>query len=139
MGGKARIDFYGSSELLKKLERAGANVEKCIVDALQKSVEKPKNEMLDFIRTLPFETMHGHHPTGQTEDSFVTELKQEKGQIFLKVGFDIKKGGIAAIFLNYGTPKIAPSFFIDNAVEHNIDEIKRAQIDALNKAFEELL
>lgn len=131
MGGKARIDFYGSSELLKKLERAGANVEKCIVDALQKSVEKPKEEMLDYIRQ--------HKLTGQTEDSFTTEIKHEKNKVYLKVGFDIKKGGIAAIFLNYGTPKIAPSWFIDNAVENNLDEIKRAQIDALNKAFEELL
>lgn len=131
MGGKARIDFYGSSELLKKLERAGANVEKCIVDALQKSVEKPKQEMLDYIRQ--------HKLTGQTEDSFTTEIKHEKNNVYLKVGFDIKKGGIAAIFLNYGTPKIAPSWFIDNAVENNLDEIKRAQIDALNKAFEELL
>ena len=131
MGGKARIDFYGSSELLKKLERAGANVEKCIVDALQKSVEKPKQEMLDYIRQ--------HKLTGQTEDSFTTEIKHEKNKVYLKVGFDIKKGGIAAIFLNYGTPKIAPSWFIDNAVENNLDEIKRAQIDALNKAFEELM
>lgn len=130
MGGKAKIDFYGSSELLKRLEAAGANVEKCIVDALQKSVEKPKEEMLQYIRR--------HKLTGQTEDSFTTEIKHEENKVYLKVGFDIKKGGIAAIFLNYGTPKIAPSFFIDNAIDHNIDEIKRAQLEALNKAFEEL-
>lgn len=130
MGGKSKIDFYGSSELLKKLERAGANVEQCIVDALQKSVEKPKEEMLQYIRQ--------HKLTGQTEDSFTTEIKHEGNKVYLKVGFDIKKGGIAAIFLNYGTPKIAPSYFIDNAIEHNIDEIKRAQLEALNKAFEEL-
>lgn len=130
MGGKAKIEFYGSSELIKALERAGANVEQCIVDALQQSVEKPKEEMLQYIRQ--------HKLTGQTEDSFTTEIKHDGNKVYLKVGFDIKKGGIAAIFLNYGTPKIAPSFFIDNAIDHNIDEIKRAQLEALNKAFEEL-
>ena len=130
MGGKAKIDFYGSSELLKRLEAAGANVEDCIVEALQKSVEKPKEEMLQYIRQ--------HKLTGQTEDSFTTEIKHDGNKVYLKVGFDIKKGGIAAIFLNYGTPKIAPSWFIDNAIENNIDEIKRAQVEALNKAFEEL-
>lgn len=130
MGGKAKIDFYGSSELLKKLEKAGANVEQCIVDALQKSVEKPKAEMLDYIRQ--------HKLTGQTEDSFETEIKHEGNKVYLKVGFDIKKGGIAAVFLNYGTPKIKPSFFIDNAIENNIDDIKRAQIEALNEAFKGL-
>lgn len=130
MGGKARIDFYGSSELLKRLEAAGANVEQCIVDALQKSVEKPKEEMLQYIRQ--------HKLTGQTEESFTTEIKHKRNKIYLKVGFDIKKGGIAAIFLNYGTPKIAPSFFIDNAIDNNIDEIKREQLQALNEAFEGL-
>ena len=130
MGSKAKIDFYGSSELLKRLEAAGANVEKCIVDALQKSVEKPKEEMLQYIKQ--------HKLTGQTEESFTTEIKHEGNKIYLKVGFDIKKGGIAAIFLNYGTPKIAPSFFIDNAIDHNIDEIKRAQLQTLNEAFEGL-
>ena len=112
------------------MEAAGANVEKCIVDALQKSVEKPKEEMLQYIRQ--------HKLTGQTEESFTTEIKHEGNKIYLKVGFDIKNGGIAAIFLNYGTPKIAPSFFIDNAIDHNIDEIKRAQLQALNEAFEGL-
>lgn len=130
MGGKSRIDFYGSSELLKRLEAAGANVEQCVVNALEKSVEKPKAEMLEYIRQ--------HKLTGKTEQSFTTEIKHEGNKVFLKVGFDIKKGGIAAVFLNYGTPKIAPSFFIDNAIEHNLDEIKRAQLQALNEAFEGL-
>lgn len=125
-----RIDFYGSSELLKKLEKAGANVEKLVVDALQKSVEKPKAEMLDFIRQ--------HKLTGETENSFTTEIKQEGDKVYLKLGFDIKNGGLPAVFLNYGTPKIPPSFFIDNAIENNVDEIKRVQLEALNEAFKEL-
>ncbi len=127
---KSRIDFYESSELLKKLEKAGANVEKVVADALQKSVEKPKAEMLEYIRQ--------HHYTGQTEESFTTEIKQEGDKVFLRLGFDIKKGGLAAVFLNYGTPKMAPSFFVDNAIDNNIDEIKRAQLAALNEAFKEL-
>ena len=126
---KSRIDFYGSSELLKKLEKAGANVEKVVVDALKKSVEKPKAEMLDY--------MSQHHYTGQTEESFTEEIKQEGDKVFLRLGFDIKKGGIAAVFLNYGTPTMAPSFFVDNAIENNIDEIKRVQLEALNEAFKE--
>lgn len=130
MGGKSKIDFYGSADFLKKLEKAGADVEKVVADALEKSAEKPKEEMLQYIRQ--------HHFTGQTEESFTTEVKHEKGKVFLKVGFDIKKGGIAAVFLNYGTPKIAPSFFIDNAIDHNVDEIKRVQLEALNEAFREL-
>lgn len=129
-GSKSRIEFFGTSELLQKIEKAGGNVEKLCAEALKSSVQKPKEEMLQFIRE--------HHLTGQTENSFVEEIKTENGKIFCEVGFSIKGGGLAALFLNLGTPKIKPSFFIDYAVENNIDEIKKAQLEALNKAFREL-
>ena len=129
-GSKSRIEFFGTSELLQKIENAGKNVEQACIDALKASVQKPKDEMLQFIRE--------HHLTGQTEESFVEEIKTENGKIYCEVGFSIREGGLAALFLNLGTPRIKPSFFIDNAVDHNIDEIKKAQIEALNKAFREL-
>ena len=130
-GGKSRIEFFGTSELLKKIEKAGGNVEKACADALKRSLEKPKQEMLQVIKE--------HHLTGDTEKSFVEEIKTENGKIYCEVGFSIRKGGIAALFLNLGKPKkIKPEFFIDNAVENNIDEIKRAQLEALNEAFREL-
>lgn len=129
-GGKSRIEFFGTSELLKKIEQAGKNVEKACEDALRASIQTPKQEMLEYIQQ--------HHLTGQTEDSFVEEIKNENGKIYCEVGFSIRKGGIAALFLNLGTPKIKPSFFIENAVDHNIDKIKADQLKALNKAFREL-
>lgn len=131
MGGKSKIDFYGTSEFLQKLEKAGGNVEKAIVNALKKSAEKPKQQMLEY--------MHQHKLSGATMKSFTEEIKSEGDKIYMKVGFDIKKGGLPAVFLNYGTPRIAPSFFIDNAIENNLDEIKRVQLEALNNAFKELL
>lgn len=129
-GGKSRIEFFGTSELLKKIEKAGGNVEKACTDALRASVQAPKQEMLQYIRQ--------HHLTGQTEDSFVEEIKNENGKIYCEVGFSIRRGGIAALFLNLGTPKIRPSFFIDDAIDHNIDKIKADQLKALNDAFREL-
>lgn len=129
-GGKSKIEFFGTSELLKKIEKAGGNVEKACTDALRASVQAPKEEMLEYIRQ--------HHLTGQTEDSFVEEIKNEKGKIYCEVGFSIRKGGIAALFLNLGTPKMKPSFFIDDAIDHNIDKIKADQLKALNDAFREL-
>lgn len=129
-GGKSRIEFFGTSELLKKIEKAGGNVEKACTDALRASVQAPKQEMLEYIRQ--------HHLTGQTEDSFVEEIKNENGKIYCEVGFSIRRGGIAALFLNLGTPKIRPSFFVDDAIDHNIDKIKADQLKALNDAFREL-
>lgn len=130
-GGKAYIDFYGTSELLKKLEKAGANLEKEIVNAIDKSVQKPKKEMLDFAKK--------HKQTGDTERSWTEKLTSKNGVVEFAMGFSVRKGGLPAIFLNLGGMYTEPTFFIDKAVEENVDEIKRIQIEALEKAFKELL
>lgn len=130
-GCKSKIEFFGTSEILRKIEAAGGNVGQACMDALKKSVAAPKAEMLDFIRA--------HKLTGVTENSFVEEIRQDGNKIYLELGFSIRKGGIAALFLNLGTPRIKPTWFIDNAVDHNIDAIKKAQIDALKEAFQGLM
>lgn len=131
MAGKTRVDFYGGSDLLQKIEKAGGNVEEALIKALKKSLDKPKQEMLDFIKQ--------HHLTGVTEDSFVEEIEIDKGVITARIGFSVKKGGLPAIFLNVGTPKMPPTWFIDNAVEQNIDYIYSEQKKALQDALRELL
>ena len=132
MAGKSKIEFFGSTELLKKLEEAGGNVEEAITTAIRKSAVKPSNEMLGFIR--------GHKRSGRTEDSFTEEIKSKDGVITAEFGFSVRKGGLAAIFWNVGTIRQAPKahWFIDNAVENNIDEIIKAQNDALMRSFKDL-
>lgn len=133
MANKARVEFYGSSELIKKLEKAGANIEKEIINALHKSIQKPKDEMISFMQSKP------KNKTGKTVSSWVEEIKSENGQIIMEAGFSTRKGGIASIFWNLGTPYRSPTFFVDKAVENNVDEIKRIQEEALKNAFKELL
>lgn len=127
----ARIDYYGTDEVLKKLENLGVDVSDELAKALIASAEKPKAEMLDFIRQ--------HRRTGQTEDTFVENIEVDKdnGKIYLEVGFNLKgkKPGLPALYLNYGTPFIQPTFFIDKAIDNNIDEIKRVQQETLEKAL----
>lgn len=126
------INFYGSSDLLKKIEAAAGSIEKSVETALRKSSEKPKKEMLNY--------MGKHRRSGATEESFRETFERGKdGKFIYKLGFDIKKGGLPALFLNYGTPKIPPSFFIDNALENNIDEIIKIQNDTLQEILKELL
>ena len=132
MAGKSKIEFFGSTELLKKLEEAGGNVEEAIITAIRKSAVKPSNEMLGFIRQ--------HKHSGRTEDSFTEEIKSKDGVITAEFGFSVRKGGLPALFHNLGTPRKAPpaSWFIDNAVESNIDEIIAEQNKALLESFREL-
>lgn len=130
---KVSIDFYGGEDLIKKLEEAGANAEQEMIKALRASAQKPADEMLSFIR--------GHKKTGRTEESWKEEIKVKKGIITAELGFSVRMGGLPAIFWNVGTPRNAPPahWFVDNAIEQNIDEIIKAQNEALKKAFEELI
>lgn len=132
MANKAKIDFYGSDELLKKIEEAGGNVEEEIIKAIRKSAEKPSNEMISFIRK--------HKRTGRTEESFTEEIKSKNGVITAEFGFSVRNGGIASIFWEYGTPRKAPDahFFISNAIDKNIDEIIATQQEALLNSFRSL-
>lgn len=129
---KSKIEFYGSSEILKQLEQVGANVEEEIIKAIRKSAVKPSNEMLSYIRR--------HRRSGRTENSFTEEIKSKDGVISAEFGFSVRKGGLPALFHNLGTPRKAPpaSWFIDNAVENSIDEIIAEQNKALMESFREL-
>lgn len=130
---KASISFYGQAELLKQLESAGANVEEEIIKAIRKSAEKPSDEMLTFIRK--------RNKTGMTEKSWTETIKNKKGVITAEFGFSVRKGGIASIFWEHGTPRKTPSahYFVSNAIEKNIDEIIQAQNEALKNAFRRLI
>lgn len=127
--GNARIDYYGTDEVIQKLDRAGIDVVKVLADVLKQSAEKPKKEMLNFIRQ--------HRQTGETEDSFIEQIKtdEDTGKIYYSIGFNLdgKKPGLPALFLNYGTPTQEPYYFIDNAIDENIDGIKKTQEEALEK------
>lgn len=133
MSNKAKIEFFGTAELLKKLEKAGANLEKEIANALSRSIQKPKEDMINFMQTKP------EHKTGRTVNSWTETIEEKDGVIYMEAGFSVRKGGIASIFWNLGTPYRTPTFFVDKAVEENIDEIKKIQLETLNKAFKGLM
>lgn len=127
MANVTKIDFYGSSELINRLEKAGKNVIDEIIKAVDESLKPVEDDLKSF--------MAGHRGTGATIKSYFKEITTEGNVIKLRMGFDSKKGGLGAIFLNLGTPYIAPSFFIDKAVEENVDKIKRIQQEILANAF----
>lgn len=130
---KSKIGFYGDVELIKQLERAGANVEDLIVQSLRKSVRKPTDEMQSFMRT--------HKRTGRTLNSWSEKTTVKNSVINFEAGFSVRKGGLPAIFWNLGTPRKAPpaTWFIDNAIEKNIDEIISVQEQTLRNAFKGLM
>ena len=105
---KEIVLFSGFEEMLKKIEDATGSIDRAVTGAIKADAGYTRNQLQDFIKK--------HKETGATEASLVPiEVESFRDKFSCKVGFSISNGGLAAIFLNYGTPKIAPTLFIDKA------------------------
>ena len=98
---KITLSFPGMKETLEKFEKMDGAIGPAVTEALQESYNYVTSHLSDQIEQ--------HHRTGKTAESL---LKNEKVQVegttyFINVGFDISNGGLASIFLMYGTPKHA--------------------------------
>lgn len=105
---KMQFDFSKLSDILEKLDKAGANLEKVVKEVLEDTAETITNDTIDALApaNLP---AGGKHSTGQTLDSVIRDPKVEtSGNLMtVGVGFDKSKKG-AGGWLISGTPKMAP-------------------------------
>lgn len=120
------VEMYGFSEILKKIEAAGGNVNDACAKAVDDSLKIVGEDMQRFISQ--------HKESGGTYDSFeqvTANVKNDKVEAV--VGYNVEKGGLPAVFLDVGTPKQKPYFFRYYAVENNSAKIKAAQQAALDE------
>lgn len=128
---KSGFELYGASELLKKIEAAGGNVDEACKRAVDASLKIVGDDMQNF--------MSGHRLTGDTMASFEqVPATVNGGKVEAVVGYDAKNGGLPAIFLDVGTPKQKPYFFRYYAVNNNTARLKEVQHAALNEILEGL-
>ena len=96
---KITLDFPGIKATFERFEKMDLAVGPAVSEALQKSYDYVTSHLEDQIEQ--------HHRTGRSEESL---LKNEKVQVegttyYINVGFDVSNGGLASIFLMYGSPK----------------------------------
>lgn len=96
---KITLEFPGIKETIERFEKMDLAIGPAVTEALQKSYDYVTSHLADQIEQ--------HHRTGKTAESL---LKNEKVQVegatyFIHVGFDVSNGGLASIFLMYGSPK----------------------------------
>lgn len=128
---KNLIEMYGVSELLKTIETAGGKVDAAVKVAVDRSLEIVGADMQNFMRS--------HRDTGETMRSFEQIPAKSDGNIVkAETGYNIKKGGLPAIFLDVGTPKRKPYFYRYYAVENNRKQIEEIQRSTLNEILEGL-
>ena len=96
---KITLSFPGIKDTIEKFEKMDGAVGPAVTEALQESYNYVTAHLEDQIEQ--------HHRTGKTAESL---LKNEKVQVegttyYIHVGFDVSNGGLASIFLMYGSPK----------------------------------
>lgn len=126
---KLKLEFEGIDTYLEQLSRLGANIEEEAENALMESGEILNREL--------HEQMKYHRVTGKTEKSIIEPKVTWSGtKVSMRFGFDYKKGGEPALYLEKGRPHQRPTPVIAPAMNAAADEVKAAQEEALKRAIE---
>ena len=137
---KLTVDFEGFDILTKKLEALGGDVKQATESALKASHNVIAQNVTAAIQP--------HRETGRTEKAIIkTPVIEWAGDVAaVDVGFDIAGGGLASIFLMYGTqlhgqPHIAPDRNLYNAVygAQTKKQIKQIQEETILKRIERVM
>ena len=120
------VEIYGVDDLLKKIEKAGGNVDDAVKKCVDNSLEQVGMMMQLF--------MMGHRETGDTYSSYEQiSASIKNNSVNAMVGYNIENGGLPAIFLDVGTPKQKPHFFRYYAVRNSGKQLQEIQRNTLNE------
>ena len=93
---KLKLEFDGLDKMIEDMHKIGANVKEVSETALKKS--------RDYVNENLRNAMAPHNRSGETIKSLKDASVEWDGTVAkIPVGFDIKNGGMASIFLMYGT------------------------------------
>lgn len=123
-------------DLQEKIAKANGN--------LERAVERSMEAAADFLNPDFKAGIARHRRTGRTENSLIEQpnVEWDGNKASLRTGFSVRKGGLAAIFINQGVKrkdeKKAKDAFIDRAISRNRKKIAEAQREILMDELKEL-
>jgi len=126
----AGINLTGFDEYLKKVERAGRNVDEAVAKAIDESVKPIVDDMKAGAAR--------HKRTGEVYDAIeATPAKKDGNYIYSQVGVNLKEHpeAIEGVFQEYGDSH-SPGFpdpFISPAFWNNRNKVKKIQKEVLMK------
>ena len=143
---KFSIEFEQLKQLANKLESLAG------LDGVDRAVENALIATGDYVTTeidkAVASSKYNFNRTGRTKKSIKRNRKVEwqNSKASIETGFSIKDGGLASIFLMYGTPRsehpIKPDTNLKNAAKgegvHRI-MINQIQQDEFNKVIKEMM
>lgn len=135
---KMTVDFSGLELYQKKLASIGG-------DATKRAFESALKASQNVVRENVTAAMQRHTETGRTAKAIIknSDVEWTGDTASIDVGFDITGGGLASIFLMYGTtvhgqPHITPDRNLYNAVygQKTRREVLKIQEEAFQKVIE---
>lgn len=132
MSAKMELKFTGMKEYMKRLNDMGKDIKKVSENALKESAETITREEI-------WEEIILHYVTGETEESLVEDqdVKWLGNTAEIGVGFSIRNGGLASIFLMYGTPTMKPDQALYNSIygARTIRKMRKVQEEEFKKGI----
>ncbi len=127
-----KLELSGVEELLRSIEKMGGDVNAAAEKALLASAVPFHQELKVAIKK--------HRRSGLTESTLrePKQVKWEGNRCTLEVGFNLKSGGLPALFLEYGTPRMKARPFIRPAINRCKKDAKAHQQKALEEIMKEL-
>lgn len=119
---KIGLHFKGFEDLMEDLDRLGGDLKKATTESLEKSHA--------YVTPNIKQAMSKHYRTGRTERTIETSGKVtwDSNVAAVDVGFDISGGGLASIFLMYGTPRMKKDAKLYNAIYGSATKKKLGEI-----------
>lgn len=117
--GENVFSVYGLGDVIKRIENTLGEYQEPLSRAFKRAVQPTLRDVESF--------MSQHHRTGKTMENFQpgnTEWTSEEIMEYV-FGFDTsdRNGGLPALFLEYGTPKLPAYFFMYYAVRNHQHEV----------------
>lgn len=153
---------FDAKDLINKIESVGGNVKPALEKAAKQGMFLCHKDMLAFIKEHhvsgetedslldpnAMEMYWGKAAKKKWVGSTTKGIKGftgggvqvvgEEDVLFCELGFDVRKGGLPALFLDIGTPTQKPFFFIYYAVENNLTKVHAIQKEELMKILKGL-
>lgn len=129
------MSFAGFEEMAAEFDALGGELREVITECLETS---------HALVTLKLHAdMARHYRTGKTERSILDDAQVEWSGTMasIDVGFSVRKGGLASIFLMYGTPRMKKDTKLYNDIygKKTRDEIRALQEEIFRKKMDEIM
>lgn len=129
------MSFKGFEEMAAKFDSMGGDLRSVVTECLEKTNA--------HITPKLHADMQKHNRSGKTESSISdsSHVEWEGANAYIKVGFNIKEGGLPSIFLMYGTPRMKKDTRLYNDIygKKTRDEVRVIQEQIFRRKFDEIM